>query len=93
MSMIDDATSRLLARFFDTDSTQTNMLMLRAYIRRYGRPLAIYADQASHFKTARKTTIDEQLAGRPAETQIGRALRQLDIRYIPANSPQAKGSP
>jgi len=89
--MIDDATSRINARFYRTDSTETNMDLLKRYFRRYGRPKAIYADKASHFKTTRPTTIEEELAGRKSETQIGRALRELDVRYIAAHSPQAKG--
>lgn len=89
--MIDDATSRLHARFFSTDSTATNMAILRSYFRRYGRPLAIYADKASHFMTTRRADLEESLAGRAAETQITRALRELDIEYIAAHSPQAKG--
>lgn len=55
--MIDDATSRIYARFYATDSTKTNMDLLKRYFRRYGRPKAIYADKASHFKTTRATTV------------------------------------
>lgn len=91
ISMIDDATSQLRARFFSTDSTATNMTMLRVYLKRYGRPLAIYADKASHFKTTRRADLQESLEGRGAETQIARALRELGIQYIAAHSPQAKG--
>jgi hypothetical protein len=91
VAMIDDATSRLNARFYATDSTRTNMDMLRRYVKRHGRPVALYADKASHFKTTRCADLEERLAGRPAETQIQRALRELDVRYIAANSPQAKG--
>ncbi len=89
--MIDDATSRVLMRFYSTDSTLTNMDLIRRYLRRNGRPLALYTDRASHFKTSRSATQEEQLAGREAETQIQRALRELDIEYIAARSPQAKG--
>ncbi len=89
--MIDDATSRIYARFYNSDSTGTNMDLLKNYLRLYGRPKAIYADKASHFMTTRDATVDEQLQGREAETQIQRALRELDIEYIPAHSPQAKG--
>jgi hypothetical protein len=39
----------------------------------------------------RPPTGEEMRAGRQAETQFGRALRQLGIAYIPAGSPQAKG--
>jgi len=91
ISMIDDATSRCLKAFYDTDSTRTNMAMLRLYLERHGRPRAIYVDQASHFKTTRPTTIGEDLARRAAETQIGRALRELGIEHLTAHSPQAKG--
>ncbi len=91
IALIDDATSRVMMRFYPTDSTLTNMDMIRRHLRRHGRPLAIYADRASHFKTTRSATEEEQLAGREAETQIQRALRELDIEYIAARSPQAKG--
>jgi hypothetical protein len=91
ISMIDDATSRLWSRFFPGDSTQSNMGMIRSYLRRYGRPVAIYADKASHFKTTRRADLEETLQGRSAETQIARALRDLGIQYIVAHSPQAKG--
>jgi transposase len=91
IAIIDDATSRVFLRFYDTDSTRTNMSHLRDYIRRYGRPLAVYADRASHFTTTRQPTIDEELAGQKAHTQIERALGELGMEYIAARSPQAKG--
>ena len=53
--------------------------------------MAIYADKASHFLTTRKASVEEQLKGTPALTQIQRALKELDIEYISAHSPQAKG--
>jgi transposase len=90
-AMIDDATSRLEARFFAEDSTRTNMAMIARYVRRQGLPLGIYADRASHFKTTRRADLEETLEGRGAETQITRALRELGVRYVAANSPQAKG--
>jgi hypothetical protein len=89
--LIDDATSRHCMRFYATDSTETNMTMVRDYLKRYGRPMAFYGDKASHFHTTRQPTIEEQLEGLEPETQIGRALRQLDITYLAAHSPQAKG--
>jgi hypothetical protein len=91
IAMIDDATSELYCRFFPTDSTATNMTMLRDYIRRYGRPRSLYVDKASHFMTTRHPTPEEQRAGKAAQTQIQRALEALDIAHISAHSPQAKG--
>ena len=91
IQMVDDATGTKFARFFTTDSTATNMTMLRDYIQRYGRPLALYTDKASHFVTTRSASVEEELEDRQAETQIARALRELGIEQILAHSPQAKG--
>jgi hypothetical protein len=93
--MIDDATSQLLGRFVRSDSTEENMRLLGTYLERNGRPLSFYTDKASLFHTAPKVTRDRQaLAGEnesPPPTQIGRALRELNIVWIAAHSPQAKG--
>lgn len=91
IALVDDATSRVFLRFYDADSTQTNMAHLRNYIARFGRPQAFYGDKASHFRTTRSATVQEELEGLEAQTQIERALCELDITYITAHSPQAKG--
>jgi hypothetical protein len=91
INLIDDATSRVFLRFYEAESTATNMAHLKAYIARCGRPRAFYGDKASHFRTTRSATAAEQLEGLEAHTQIERALEELDITYITAHSPQAKG--
>jgi len=96
ISMIDDATSRLHARFVMHDSTEQNMRLLWSYLERYGRPLSFYTDKASLFQSAPKIARDQKALPRDEReplppTQIGRALRELDIVWIPAHSPQAKG--
>jgi hypothetical protein len=95
INMIDDATSRWFARFVDSDSTVENMNLLERYIQKHGRPLAYYTDKASLFQTAVKTKRDGSRKGKEREelppTQIGRALQELGIAWIPAHSPQAKG--
>jgi len=95
ISMIDDATSQLFARFVRHDSTEENMKLLRSYLEKFGRPLSLYTDKASHFQTTEKRKRDEPGVEKdPVEmppTQIGRALRELGINWIPAHSPQAKG--
>lgn len=88
---IDDATGRVLLQFAPAESTKAVMRLLHEYISLYGRPLAIYADRHSIYQTSRQASVEEQLQGREAETQLGRALRELEIKYIPAYSPQAKG--
>lgn len=92
--MIDDATSRLHARFVEHDSTEENMRLLWSYV--YGRPIGFYTDKASLFQTAPKIARDSKAVPRCERdplppTQIGRALRELDIVWIAAHSPQAKG--
>ena len=95
IAMIDDATSRLFARFVRIDSTEQNMKLLWDYLEKFGRPLTFYTDKASIFQTTEKRKWDEPGVEKdPVEmppTQIGRALRELGIAWIPAHSPQAKG--
>jgi hypothetical protein len=95
ISMIDDATSRLFARFVRHDTREENMRVLWAYLERFGRPLAFYTDKAGMFQVAVKTKRQEQREGRDRPqmppTQIARALSELGILWIPAHSPQAKG--
>src|SRR6202521_2805174 len=95
IAMIDDATSRLFARFVRHDSTEENMKLVRSYLEKFGRPVAFYTDKASLFQTAEKHKRDEPGGEKDAvempPTQIGRALRELGITWIAAHSPQAKG--
>jgi transposase len=91
VSMIDDATGRQRKRFFPADTTEANLDLLGRWVRRWGRPMAIYADRDSIFKVNRPPSAEEALEGRQAVTQFGRVLRKLGIDYIPAGSPQAKG--
>jgi hypothetical protein len=96
ISMIDDASSRIQARFVMHDSTEENMRLLWSYLDRLGRPLSFYTDKASLFQTAPKIPRDRKQLPRDEReplppTQIGRALMELDIVWIAAHSPQAKG--
>jgi transposase len=91
IALIDDATSRIWARFAEHDNTEENLQTLGCWLRRYGRPLAHYTDRNSIFRTTRPAQWDEQLRGDPARTQFGRALHELGIEWIAAHSPQAKG--
>jgi transposase len=95
IAMIDDASSRLFARFVRHDSTEENMKLLWSYLEKFGRPLAFYTDKASIFQTAQRRKRDEPAIEKDAvdmpPTQIGRALQELGIAWIAAHSPQAKG--
>ena len=91
IALIDDATSRFWGRFVEHDSTEENLRTFGQWLRRYGRPVALYTDRGSVFAVNRLPPLAEQLAGEPVQSQFGRALRELDIRWIAARSPQAKG--
>ena len=89
--MIDDATSAAQMCFVPADNSEANMSLIYEYLQTHGRPLSLYTDKASHFVVNAPASVAEQLLGREAQTQIGRALRDLDIELIIAHSPQAKG--
>jgi transposase len=86
VSMIDDATSRVLARFYRAGTVEAHMDLLGRWLRQHGRPLALYTDRHSIFEPQ-----DKGRALPEGITQFGRALQELDIELIRARSPQAKG--
>src|ERR1700693_2419752 len=91
IAVIDDATSRIHAQFVEHDTTEENLRTLGGWLRRYGRPVAHYTDKNSIFRSNRPAAISEQLRGARAHSQFGRALQELGIEWIAAQSPQAKG--
>ena len=91
MAYIDDASSRVSARFYDYEGTIPAMDSFQRYVTRYGIPLAVYADRHTTYQSPAKPTVEEQLAGAEPTSQFGRALGELGVELIPAYSPQAKG--
>jgi transposase len=90
----DDATGQILAAHFQLEAENTlgYLRALHAMIIAHGIPLSLYRDRHSIFqRNDSHWTLAEQLAGKQAPTQLGRALQQLGIQQIPAYSPQAKG--
>ena len=86
--MIDDATSRIISAHFETSETTFGyMRAIKKHLEQYGRPIAYYSDKHSIFKTTRTKETDNIIQ----DTQLHRALKQLKIALICANSPQAKG--
>jgi hypothetical protein len=91
IAMIDDATSRVVARFVRPDTAQENMQLAWWWIEQNGRPLAFYTDKAAMFEVAAKRTDADQDAKTMNATQISRALAEVGIERISAHSSQAKG--
>jgi hypothetical protein len=86
LTLIDDATSRVMARFYPQATTETHLDLLGRWLNKHGRPQALYTDRHSIFEPQ-----DKGKALPNAVTQFGRALGELDIQLIRARSPQAKG--
>jgi hypothetical protein len=91
MVMIDDATGRVFARFFENESWDSAATTLRRYTQLHGLPRALYVDRHGIYRADWDPTPDEILAGIEPKTQFGRAMNELDVELIQAHSPQAKG--
>ena len=84
---IDDATGRLMQLcFVVSESTETYFEALRGYLERHGCPIAFYSDKHTVFRVAK-----QDAEGGHGITQFGRALSELNIEIMCANSSQAKG--
>ena len=89
---VDDATSRVLyGQFISVEDTLNLMAATKIYLETCGRPLAFYVDKDSIYKINRQATIEEELRDALPLTQFTRAMGELGIEVITANSPQAKG--
>lgn len=84
---VDDATSQLgELRFVHSESTFSYFAATSRYLKRHGKPIAFYSDKASVFRTNKKGAMNGD-----GVTQFGRALHDLNIEIICANTCQAKG--
>jgi hypothetical protein len=89
MDLVDDATNRTLARLGEEETIWAAAGALRAWVERYGVPLALYVDWKNLYQ--RPATARERLRGEEPITQFGRMCGKLGIELISASSPQAKG--
>ena len=91
MVMIDDATNVTVARFAEEETTEASYDVFEGWVRKYGLPASLYVDRDSIYRCERLANVEEQIAGKEPRTQFGRAMEQLGVELILANSPQAKG--
>jgi hypothetical protein len=73
-------------RFARSESTFGYFEATRSYLHRHGKPVAFYSDKASILRVNAK----DPRAG-DGFTQFGRAMFDLNVDIICANSPAAKG--
>lgn len=84
---VDDATSRLMhLRFEEVETTQGYLRGMKEYLKKHGRPLCLYSDRHSIFRQNQGSDLKEL-----NDPQFTRAMKELGIELICANSPQAKG--
>ena len=91
MGYIDDATSRVYARFYEYEGTMPAMSSFKLYALKYGLPQSVYLDRHPTYKGSKKPTIEDELMNREALSQFGRALNELGVDLIHAQSAPAKG--
>jgi hypothetical protein len=91
MVMVDDASNRIRVRFFEQETTRASYDLFEVWVRRHGVPGALYVDRDSIYRCEGLASVADQLAGKEPQTQFGRAMEQLGVELILANSPQAKG--
>jgi len=92
---IDDATGNITGLYMTkNECLYGHFEVIRQTVEQNGVPISVYADRHSIFRSpnADKLTVEEQLGGKMiADTQFGRAMKELGINLIAARSPQAKG--
>ena len=91
MGYIDDASSRVYARFYEYEGTWPAMDSFKRYALRYGLPVSVYLDRHATYKGRRNPTIQEELSNRQPLSQFGRSLEELGVCLIHAQSAPAKG--
>jgi hypothetical protein len=91
MGYIDDATGRVFGRFYDYEGTIPAMDSFKRYVKKYGLPLSVYLDRYKTYKSTAKPTLEDELNDVEPLSDFERALRELGVEVLHANSPQAKG--
>ena len=89
---IDDATSELLwLEFCKSETINAYFKANFGYLKKYGKPLAFYADKHSVFRINSDKNGNSSVNDSHGLTQFGRAMKELGIELICANSAPAKG--
>lgn len=91
MGYIDDADNRAYGRFYEYEGTLPAMDSFKRYIRKNGIPQSVYLDKHTTYKSTGQATIEEELENRGPKSQFERALSELDVNVIHAQSAPAKG--
>lgn len=84
MAYIDDATNSTYARFYDYEGTMPAMDSSKGYVKLYGLPISVYLDRHTTYKSSKKLTEWEEVAGIESLSQFERALKELGVEVMHA---------
>jgi len=88
---IDDATSRVYARFYEQEGTRSAIDSFKRYVKAYGIPMSLYLDRHAAYKCKGQPSIAEQLSGQMPLSEFERVLKELEVDVMHAGTPEAKG--
>lgn len=89
---IDDSTGKLLhLEFVKSETTNAYLGATKRYLEKHGKPIALYVDRHGVFRVNTTKALSARVEDSNGLTQFGRAMEELGITLIFANSPQAKG--
>ena len=91
MGYIDDATGKVFGRFYEYEGTIPAMDSFKRYSQKHGLPMSVYLDRHTTYKSTAKASIEDELNNTMPLSEFERALKELGVNVIHANSPQAKG--
>ncbi len=91
MGYIDDATGKVFGRFYEYEGTIPAMDSFKAYIQKYGLPMSVYLDRHTTYKSTAKVSVEDVLNEEVPLSEFERALKELGVEVIHANSAPAKG--
>jgi hypothetical protein len=89
---IDDATGKIIyGSFRPTEDQAGYLFMLRLIAQQYGLPQAIYHDRHTILRSPKEPSLEEELSGKPPQSQVQRVMSELGVSSIAALSAQGKG--
>ena len=91
MGYIDDATGKVFGRFYGYEGTIPAMDSFKRYIQKHGLPMSVYLDRHTTYKSTAKASVEDVLNDEMPLSEFQRALKELGVEVVHANSPQAKG--
>jgi hypothetical protein len=91
LGYIDDATGTTFGRFYEYEGTIPAMDSFKRYSKIHGIPMSVYLDKHTTYKSNGKPTLEDELNDTKPLSEFERALKELGVEVIHANSPQAKG--